>query len=150
MRVNTRYINSTRWASFSSVLCIYDHARRDGITVGDSGLCSCVCLTSIMMLMKFILLDSDQRQPSSRCARRNCTRVPAYSAVTQPSLDCLDSPRGPPATLPAGSCLTSDSWLEVRLLLLSLKRLTFWDLAEKQQRYFAWIFVILVMICLVR
>ena len=55
--------------------------------------------------MKCALLDSDQRQPSSRCARRNCTRMPAYSAVTQPSLDCLDSPRGQPATLPAKSCL---------------------------------------------
>ena len=55
--------------------------------------------------MKCALLDSDQRQPSSQCARRNCTKMPADNAVTLPSLDCLDSPRGQPATLPAKSCL---------------------------------------------
>ena len=62
MRVNTRYINFTRgnmrmylWWSLCT-LCL--HACQVRVTVGDSGLCCCICVTYFERKLTPLLVDT--------------------------------------------------------------------------------------------
>ena len=70
MRVNTRYLNSTRGTSLCT---LYLHVWQVRVTVGDSGLCCCTCVTSLKDELPCHRSQSETwTTDSSECQGRIC------------------------------------------------------------------------------
>ena len=94
MRVNTRNINSTE--DVPCILCL--RASKVRVTIGDSGLCRCVCVTCFERWLTPLRVDSAR---ASFCFKlKQSKSLPALSRYSSAADSVHQRPSPPPPTTP--------------------------------------------------